>query len=189
MTPGESRLCLSFSSNKEQAGTRLSGPARLMASHNIRRYANSGECMIGSKNLKAARVALRDVVDIDGGQLSANNLRLAVQALVSVEEALAEEAASKAPEIRQLDSDLHKLLEKLLTTLESMRTPALPIDIALWDTSEIAAYLKRSHTTTRDTIIVQPDFPKPIRLPGRDRPNPLYKAREVIAWAEGHQSS
>jgi hypothetical protein len=88
-----------------------------------------------------------------------------------------------------MDDDFKRLMEKMLATLEKMQKPALPVEIDLWDTAAVAAYLKRSHTTTRDTILVQPDFPKAIRLPGRDRPNPLYKAREVIAWAEGYQSS
>lgn len=84
--------------------------------------------------------------------------------------------------------DAEKLMEKLVATLERLQKSALPVEVDLWDTPAVASYLKRSHNTTRDTIIIQPDFPRPIRLPGRGRSNPLFKAREVIAWAEGHQS-
>ena len=52
----------------------------------------------------------------------------------------------------------------------------------------IAAYLKRSVDTVRDDIITLPTFPRPIRLPmrGAVRAQALYKARDVIAWAERH---
>lgn len=79
-----------------------------------------------------------------------------------------------------------KLVGAFVAAMEKIQR--LPVEIDLWDTEMVASYLKRSHVTTRDTIIVQPSFPKPIRLPGRARANPLFKAREVIAWAESFQS-
>ncbi|MES2164213.1 MAG: hypothetical protein V4476_23915 [Pseudomonadota bacterium] len=83
-----------------------------------------------------------------------------------------------------------ELLEKLLAQL-SKPTPVLfPVAIDLWDTRHIAAYLKRSVDTVRDDIITLPSFPRPIRLPvrGAARAQALFKAREVIAWAERHTS-
>lgn len=88
-----------------------------------------------------------------------------------------------------MDDDFRMLMEKLLATLESMRTPFLPISIALWDTKEIGAYLHRSVDRVYSDIVCLPSFPKPIRLPVKGRAQALYKAREVIAWAEGYQSS
>lgn len=79
------------------------------------------------------------------------------------------------------------IIKQLTNTLERMQVP-LPVEIDLWDVEAIARYLKRSYSTVRDHIIVQPSFPKAIRLPGKGRSYPLYKAREVIAWAESHQS-
>jgi hypothetical protein len=84
-----------------------------------------------------------------------------------------------------------ELLEKIL---EKLTAPApvqqQPISIALWDTNDIAAYLKRHRDRVYTDIVCLPSFPKPIRIPvpGRVRAQALYKAREVIAWAEKQTS-
>lgn len=78
--------------------------------------------------------------------------------------------------------------ELLAAILQKLSEKTIPVEIDLWDTEHIAAYLKRSYSTVRDKIIVRPDFPRPIRLnPTRERSHPLYKAREVIQWAESLQ--
>jgi hypothetical protein len=84
-----------------------------------------------------------------------------------------------------------ELLEKLIAHLSMSQRPSLPVSIDLWDTRNIGAYLKRSLDTVRDDIVTLPSFPRPIRLPmrGTTRAQALYKAREVIAWAERHTSS
>ena len=74
---------------------------------------------------------------------------------------------------------LEKLIEKLVVP-----APALPISIDAWDTEHIARYMKRSVDTVRREIVVQPTFPKPMRIPGAGRSQALYKAREVVAWLE-----
>ena len=81
-----------------------------------------------------------------------------------------------------------ELLEKLLEQLSKPAPVLMPVAIDLWDTRHIASYLKRSVDTVRDDIITLPSFPRPIRLPvrGTVRAQALYKAREVIAWAERH---
>ena len=79
------------------------------------------------------------------------------------------------------------LLQQILDKL-SAQTPVVPLSAQLWDTEAISAYLKRSYSTVRDTILPQPSFPKAIRLPGKGRSYPLYKASEVMLWAEGFQS-
>ena len=83
-----------------------------------------------------------------------------------------------------------ELLENLLAQLSKPVPAPLPVAIDLWDTRHIAAYLKRSIDTVRDDIVTLPSFPRPIRLPvrGAVRAQALYKAREVIAWAERHSS-
>ncbi len=79
------------------------------------------------------------------------------------------------------------LLEQILERL-SQPMVAIPLSADLWDVAFIARYLKRSPNTVRRDIIVLPSFPKPIRLPGNGRAHALYKAREVVAWAESLQS-
>ncbi|WP_080439901.1 helix-turn-helix transcriptional regulator [Burkholderia ubonensis] len=58
---------------------------------------------------------------------------------------------------------------------------------ALWDLAEVAEYLHRSEQHTRQWIITQDGFPRPIRIPsgkGAERPRPLWRSKDVIAWAE-----
>ena len=80
------------------------------------------------------------------------------------------------------------VLAKLADAIEKMQRPALPLSVDLWDTSCLAAYFKRSSNRVRSDIVCLPTFPRPIRLPVEGRSQALYKAREVIAWAEKHTS-
>lgn len=80
------------------------------------------------------------------------------------------------------------ILVKLTEALEKMQRPALPLSVDLWDTNGLAAYFKRSPSRVRSDIVCLPNFPRPIRLPVEGRSQALYKAREVIAWAEKHTS-
>ena len=87
------------------------------------------------------------------------------------------------------NDEMEALLKAILQKLSEKATrAAIPVEVDLWDTEHIAAYLKRSYTTVRDKIIVRPDFPKPIKInPTQERSHPLFKARDVIAWAENLQ--
>lgn len=78
--------------------------------------------------------------------------------------------------------------ELLAAILQKLTERIIPIEVDLWDTEHIAAYLKRSYSTVRDKVLPLPSFPKPIRLQtSNGTGHPLYKAREVIRWAEGLQ--
>jgi len=68
------------------------------------------------------------------------------------------------------------------------RAGQMPISVALWDTAAIGVYLGRSINRVRTDIVCLPTFPRPIRLPVPGKSQALYKAREVIAWAESHTS-
>lgn len=87
-----------------------------------------------------------------------------------------------------MDMSEQQYFEKLLAAVENLGKPAQPLSIALWDTKEIAVYLHRSVDRVYSDIVCLPSFPKPIRLPVKGRAQALYKAREVIAWAEKHTS-
>lgn len=81
-----------------------------------------------------------------------------------------------------------ELLEKLASALAKHFRPIIPVDIDLWDVAMVAAFLKRDPAVVRERITVLPDFPKAIRLPARQgRAHPLYKAAEVIQWAETYR--
>ena len=78
------------------------------------------------------------------------------------------------------------LLRKILKEVEARpaSVSAIPVAVDLWDTATIAAYLKRTPSFVRETILPAPNFPAPIRLPSDGRTRALYKARDVISWAE-----
>lgn len=83
-------------------------------------------------------------------------------------------------------------LDELATKIADRIRPSIPIEIALWDVSDIGAYLKRSPQTVRERIVCLPDFPKPIRTPALregkvTRGHPAWKAMEVIKWTESHR--
>lgn len=80
-------------------------------------------------------------------------------------------------------------IDKLLEAIDKL-SPRIPVTVDLWSVREIAAYLKRSEPVVRERITALPGFPQAIRLPvvgGKGRGQPLWKASEVIAWAESHQ--
>lgn len=78
--------------------------------------------------------------------------------------------------------------EILKAILQKLTERLIPVEVDLWGTEHIAAYLKRSHSTVRDKILPLPSFPKPIRIQtANGTGHPLYKAREVIQWAENLQ--
>lgn len=94
-------------------------------------------------------------------------------------EALDDEPTLKAQmRVRGADS-----IEELARRIAMRLTPH-----ALWDLPEVAEYLHRSQQHTRQWIITQDGFPRPIRIPsGRSstaRARPLWRAKDVIAWAE-----
>lgn len=78
--------------------------------------------------------------------------------------------------------------EILAAILQKLSEKSIPIEVDLWDTEHIAAYLKYSHSTVRDKILPLPSFPRPICIRTANGSGlPRYKAREVIKWAEGLQ--
>lgn len=80
------------------------------------------------------------------------------------------------------------LIERMASAVAKHLVPPLPTSIDLWDTELIGRYLKRSTDDVRKRIVCLPSFPKPIRLPVPGRAQALYKAREVIKWAENQTS-
>lgn len=58
---------------------------------------------------------------------------------------------------------------------------------ALWDLADVAEYLHRSEQHTRQWIITLDGFPRPARIPSGKaaaRVHALWRAKDVIAWAE-----
>lgn len=82
------------------------------------------------------------------------------------------------------------LIERLADALAQRMTPSIPLAVDLWDIATIAAYLKREPGTVREQMACLPSFPKAIRLPtSKGRAQPLYNAKEVIAWAQSYRET
>lgn len=83
--------------------------------------------------------------------------------------------------------DANQLIDEIASAV--LARTRIPLDIDLWDTETIANYLKRSVRQVSERIVCLPTFPRAIRIPsgGPGRSQPLWKATEVIAWAEKHQ--
>lgn len=81
--------------------------------------------------------------------------------------------------------DERERIDELARKIASRLTPH-----ALWDLAELAAYLHRSEQHTRQWVITLDGFPRPIRIPSgksaSERARPLWRAKDVIAWAESH---
>lgn len=75
--------------------------------------------------------------------------------------------------------DAQEILTALLTRCAG---PAIPINVALWDTADLAEYLRMSTNRVRTDIVTLPTFPRAVRLTAKAQAR--YKAREVIQWAE-----
>lgn len=83
-------------------------------------------------------------------------------------------------------------IEELAKQIADRVRPAVPIEYALWDIAEVAAYMHKSADVVRNRIACLPSFPKPIRTPAlregkMTRGHPVYKAIEVIRWNEGQR--
>ncbi len=81
------------------------------------------------------------------------------------------------------------LIDKLALAISThLKPPPIPLSVDLWDIGIIATFLKREPQVVRERIACMPSFPRAIRLPTKNcRTQPLYKAKEIIEWAEKHQ--
>ncbi|MDN7724975.1 helix-turn-helix domain-containing protein [Burkholderia gladioli] len=88
---------------------------------------------------------------------------------------------TSAPAALLLDGDtLAELARQIATRLAPH---------ALWDMSEVAAYLHQTEEHARQWIVSQDEFPPRIRIPSAKRAERvrfLWRAKDVIAWAESH---
>jgi len=83
------------------------------------------------------------------------------------------------------------IIDQIAAAVAARISPAIPLDVDLWSSAEVAAYLKVGPNQVIERYAPLPDFPKAIRLPTADgaRGRPRWKACEVIAWAEKYQDS
>jgi hypothetical protein len=84
--------------------------------------------------------------------------------------------------------DFDIFAQKVAAALLAQMKPPVPLSVDLWDTAMIGAYQKRNPRSVSERVVVVADFPRAIRIPsnGSTRPQPLWRATEVIAWAESY---
>ena len=82
-------------------------------------------------------------------------------------------------------------ISSLVAAITANLPGRFPVDIALWEISDIAAYLHRNEKVVGERIVTLPGFPQAIRLPtgNQGRGNPLWKAQEVIDWVEKYAAA
>lgn len=81
------------------------------------------------------------------------------------------------------------IIDRLASAVAARISPAISLDVDLWDSEHIGAYLKRDARQVTERYAPLPDFPKAYRLPtpGGGRGQPLWRACEIIEWAEKYR--
>lgn len=84
-------------------------------------------------------------------------------------------------------TDLNIDYELLAKSIAQHMERHSPTDATLWNVEDCAYYLRQAKTTFRDFTSKHPTFPDAIRVPNlRGRSSALWRAKEVIAWANKH---
>lgn len=83
---------------------------------------------------------------------------------------------------------IEQLAAAVATHLAALAGPSIPLAAQAWDIATIAQVLKRDPQVVRERMACMPDFPKAIRLPTKQgRAQPLYWAKEILAWMQSYQ--
>lgn len=93
--------------------------------------------------------------------------------------------------LKQSERQKDTYMNDITRLIEAIRdnTNGIPVEIALWDTTQIARYLRMSVSEVRDHVTHLPDFPTPIRFQSRTGRlgHPRWTAVEVIKWAHSQK--
>ena len=82
-----------------------------------------------------------------------------------------------------------KLDELIAAVLNTKITSKVGLDLTLWNTTDVANYLKVSYRYASEYIVTHHTFPNALRLPTQNhtKGHPRWYAAEVIAWAARYQ--
>ena len=94
--------------------------------------------------------------------------------------------------VSAVDAAQTALISQLAAAVAQLVKRAIFVEVNLWDIAMIAQFLKRNPRAVRERMACPPSFPKAVRLPTTTRgklgkTQPMYWAKEVIAWAKSHQ--
>lgn len=81
-------------------------------------------------------------------------------------------------------------LDNLATAIAAKLRPAISLDIDLWSAEEIGLFFKRDPKHVRERLVYLPRFPAAIKIPvlgSKVKSRPLWRACEVVDWANLHQ--
>lgn len=84
-----------------------------------------------------------------------------------------------------------KLDELISAVLNSKITTKVGLEATLWNTTDVANYLKVSYRYASEYIVTHHTFPNALRLPTQNQTkgHPRWYAAEVIAWAAQYQET
>lgn len=90
-----------------------------------------------------------------------------------------------------MNDENREVLGQIMEAVAKHFGTRIPIEIDLWSGDEIAAYLKKERRTVMERIVCLPSFPRAIRLPTATggSAQPLWQAKQVIAWALSYQDT
>ncbi|MCO7225062.1 hypothetical protein [Pleionea sp. CnH1-48] len=87
-------------------------------------------------------------------------------------------------------SDVVNKLEQLISiTLDCKVVPKVNLDMALWNTQDVANYIGVTYKYTSEYIVTHHTFPNALRMPSKNQTKgrPRWYAGEVIKWVASHQ--
>lgn len=90
----------------------------------------------------------------------------------------------------QYNEDIIARLEQLIAAILDTKTKTpISLDVALWNTSDVAEYLKISYRYASEYIVTHHTFPNALRLPNKKekKGHPRWYAIEVIKWVAGYK--
>ena len=84
---------------------------------------------------------------------------------------------------------LNKLDQLIAAVLNTKKATVIDSKLALWNTSDVADYLKVSYKYASEYIVTHHTFPSAIRVPTKNGRNghPRWYAMEVTSWASKYR--
>ncbi|TDF41712.1 hypothetical protein EYS14_02365 [Alteromonadaceae bacterium M269] len=82
-------------------------------------------------------------------------------------------------------------LEQVILCYEQKLKEQPEDDAALWNTADIADYLKLSYKYTNEYITTHINFPKPVRVPtkkSKQHCRPRWYRKDVLDWARRYKT-
>ena len=90
-----------------------------------------------------------------------------------------------------LDAITSRLDQLISVMLDRKAAPPIDLAVTLWNTTDVAEYLKVSYRYASEYVVTHHTFPNALRLPNKNgrKGHPRWYASEVVEWAARYQES